>query len=354
MFEIELLKEKDEHQYSDMLKNSSVSMLYHSIPFRNLMIEFLECEPLFLIAKKDGEVVGGLPSFLKKNSNYGNILNSLPFFGSNGGFVVDSNLNNEEIEEIKKSLLIEFNKLAEDNNCVLSTIITSPFDNDIEFYNQNISYKFKDGRIGQIAVFENPTYDLENYIMYNIIEKRCRAAIRRPIKQGITVQESNDFQPLFEMHTENISSKSGIVKPFNFFESAQKNLKKNYSLTYAVKEDKIIAGLLLLYFKDTVEYFTPAFYLDQAIEQGTSLLMYDGMKKAIDNGYRYWNFGGTWETQTGVYKFKKSWGAQDFQYNYYIQMYENIDQILELTPEVLVNEYKWFYVVPFSELKSNK
>lgn len=352
MLEIKLLENSEEEEYNTFLDNSTESMFFHSIPYRNLLKEFLECEPYFLIARKKDVIIGALPSFLKTNTSYGNILNSLPFFGSNGGFIIDSQLEDIEKGEIKKELLAKFNELANENDCVLSTIITSPFDKDLGFYENNISYRYKDSRTGQIAVFEDPTEDLEEYIMYNIIEKRCRAAIRRPIKQGVTVELLDDFKPLFEMHTENLTSKGGISKPLSFFEAVKKNLGGNFNLMYAIKDDKIIAGLLLFYFKNSVEYFTPAFYIEHAVEQGMSLLMYEGMKKAIADGYKYWNFGGTWASQEGVYKFKKSWGGKDFPYYYYITQHGNIDKIMESTPEKLIEEYKWFYVLPFSELRN--
>lgn len=342
--------------YTNMLYNCSKSMFFHSIPYQNLLKDFLESEPCYLIAKENDRVVGAIPSFLKVNKKYGNIINSLPFFGSNGGVLVNSRLNYEEKMKIKKELLKEFNNLALEKDCILSTIITSPFDNDVSFYEENLGYKFKDERIGQITDFGSKnTSDIENKIMYNIVEKRNRAAIRRPIKNNIIVESSNDFNPLYEMHNDNISSKGGIVKPKSFFQKILNHFKEEeFDLMYAKKEDKIIAGLLLFYFKDTVEYYTPALDVMYAKEQGTSLLIFEEMKKAIKNGYRYWNWGGTWKTQEGVYKFKRGWGAKDYPYYYYTSQHENIDNILELHPQDLIKEYKWFYVLPFNELKDVK
>lgn len=351
MIKITLLTEKDEEKYTNMLYNSNEAMFYHSIPFRNLLECFLSCKSYHIIAKENDKVIGCIPTFLKTNKKYGNILNSLPFFGSNGGFLIDSRLDNNKRIYIKKELLKKFVDIAHNNNCILSTIITSPFDKDFSFYEENLQYNFKDERIGQITEFKSKNVnDIENEIMYNIVEKRNRATIRKPLKCGITFEYSNDFRPLFEMHKEGMLNKEGIVKPLKFFQNVSDSLN-NFNIIYAKKEGEIIAGLLLFYFKDTVEYFTPAFYLEHRKEQALSLLIFEEMKKAIKNGYKYWNWGGTGNTQKGVYEFKKGWGAKDYSYYYYISQYGNIDNILKLSQEALINEYKWFYVLPFNKLK---
>jgi hypothetical protein len=346
---------EEEESYINLVYNCNEAMFYHSILYRNLFRDFLESEPCYIIAKENDRVIGAIPGFLRVNKKYGNIINSLPFFGSNGGVLVDSRLNYDEKIEIKKRLIEEFTNFALERDCVLSTIITSPFDKNPSFYENNVQYKFKDARIGQITEFKSTTGDIEQEIMYGIIEKRNRAAIRRPIKNNITIEFSNDFNPLYEMHNENISGKGGIVKPRSFFQKILNTFKEGeFDIMYAKKGSEIIAGLLLFYFKDTVEYFTPATFIKYRKEQGISLLIFKGMKKAIKNGYRYWNFGGTWKTQEGVYKFKRGWGAKDYPYYYYISQYDTIDDIMKLSPEELIKEYKWFYILPFNELKGVK
>jgi len=344
MFEISLLKRSEESAYTEMLHRCNESMLFHSIPYRNLLKEFLSVKSYFIIAKRYDEIVGAIPAYIKENSQYGNVINSSPFFGSNGGFLVDSSLSYSEKKEIKKGLVQDYNGLAIDKDCVLSTIITSPFDSDVSFYEDNVEYKFRDYRIGCIK-------KLNNYDIISTLTSRCRRAIRRAIKHGITFEYSDDFNPLFEMHKESISSKGGLVKPLSFFKEVSRLMKSHYELTYAKKDDAIIAGLLVFKFKNTIEYFTPAQFLEYAKEQGTSLLIFKGMKKAIEDNYEYWNFGGMGESQTGVYMFKKSWNVDDFPYHYYITQYGDIDMILELGPKEIIEKYKWFYLLPFNQLK---
>ena len=354
MIETKLLTRECEPSYKDFLFDCPEAMLFHSIKYRNLLSEFLGCEACYIVVIEDGVVVGALPAFIKENHKTGNVLNSLPFFGSHGGFLVKSNLEFDKKTNIKMLLLERFKKLASEKECVLSTIITSPLDSEPSFYEHNVNYKYKDNRVAQIVEFSDEITDAEYEIMYNIIEPDNRRAIRRPIKNGVYLELSNDFGPLYAMHNENISSKGGSVKPLDFFLKVQRIMSgDDYRLMYAIKDGVIIAGLLVFYFKNFVEYYTPALRYEFSVEQGTTFLIFQGMKQAINAGYKYWNFGGTAAGQTSLHKFKSRWGTRDHPYFYYVIQHSNIDKILAMKPEEIVEAYKWFYVLPFDRLGDN-
>ena len=82
-----------------------------------------------------------------------------------------------------------------------------------------------------------------------------------------------------------------------------------------------------------------------------ALLIHEAMKDAAVRGYQYWNWGGTWLTQSGVYDFKKKWGTKDYPYYYYTQV--NNEKILYLRKEDLLETFPGFFVVPFNQLKAH-
>ena len=347
MIEISLLSSSEEKSYSTFLKNSSESMFFHSIPYKNLLEELLSVKSFFLIAKKNEQIIGALPLFQKKNEEYGNILNSSPFIGSNGGFLIDSHLDFLKQREIKQSLLENMYEIAGMENCILSTIISSPFDRDTIFYEDFIKYSYRGYRVGHIKHLNN-TFSCPEESILKTVDKRCRNTITRSMK-NLELEHSDDFETLFILHKKNMEKKGASFKPLKFFELIKKYFSpEEYELTYALKNGEPMAGLLVFFFKDTVEYFTPAFNYDYRTEQPTSFLIFHSMKKAIQNGYKYWNFGGTiLPSQTGVANFKKSWGSFEYPYYYYTIKHQDIDKILKLKSEVILENYRWFYVIPF-------
>jgi hypothetical protein len=97
-----------------------------------------------------------------------------------------------------------------------------------------------------------------------------------------------------------------------------------------------------------VEYFTPATDVGYRGLQPMSLLVFTAMQDAVRRGCRWWNWGGTWVTQDGVYRFKKRWGTVDRRYFYHTTVFDK--GILRCSPEQLLEAYPYFYVVPFTQL----
>ena len=165
---------------------------------------------------------------------------------------------------------------------------------------------------------------------------------------NLHIEYSDDFSSLCALHKENMNGK-GPNKPEKFFDLVKKYISpEKYELSYAVLNGERIGGLLIFYFKETVEYFTPAFNRDFQAEQATSFLIFHAMKNAIRKGYKFWNFGGTrLPGQEGVAKFKKSWGATEFPYYYFTTIHRDIDHLKRLDPKTITENYPWFYVIPF-------
>ena len=126
--------------------------------------------------------------------------------------------------------------------------------------------------------------------------------------------------------------------------------KESYKIYIAEKDGEKIGALLLFYFNKTVEYFTPAIVEKHRNLQASALLIYKAMIDASTNGYHWWNWGGTWLSQGGVYDFKKKWATLDYPYFYYTTIYD--ENLLNTPKEILLKEYPYFFVAPFGKLKT--
>jgi len=357
LIDVNLLVEGDSKEYEELVKKSGAGMFYHSLKYRDLLDDFMDdARPLYLVAKRDGKIAGALPSFLKENDRLGNILNSLPFFGSIGGVLVDGELPGELQQEVREKLLGGFDELARDNGCVLSTIITSPFDKESAFYGE-MTPDFGDTRTCQIVSLPGKE-DGAGEKLLSLFESSGRRNVKRALSAGVDVFPSTTAESMGELvsiHRENISAKGGVVKPPSFFEKIFKHFEpdEDFSIYTAKKDGAVVSALLLFYYNGVVEYFTPATRVEFRSLQVGPLLIYSGMADAIERGCGYWNFGGTWPTQEALYRFKRKWGAADYPYRYIIRKHGDIGHILDLSPAELGEEYRWFYALPHSELKSN-
>jgi len=351
MIDINLLQTDDETEYETALKTDAHALLYGSIKYRNLLRQVTNCQDLYLIAKNQGEIVGILPFFLKRNSKYGDILNSLPFYGSNGGVMCRPAFGDNLA--IKRKLLDAAHQLAIEKGVVLSTIITSPFEADTDIYETYSGYNFKDSRIGLICRL--PQADDIELALMEMIHSKTRNLVKKAVKENIVCRRSNsikDLKLLAAMHKQNMEAIGGIAKDWSFFQNIPEifEFDKDYCVYIAELNNKPISTLLVFYYHLTVEYYTPAIVAEYRNLQPNSLLIYEAMKDASTRGFQYWNWGGTWVGQDALYHFKKRWGADDYPYHYYVKAYRDIARITSMEKHHILQEYPFFYVVPFSEL----
>jgi hypothetical protein len=352
MVKIELLSPNLEEKYEDFLAQCPEGIFYHSLKWRDVIRSFIKADDYYFIAREGKEIVGAFPSFLKENSRYGNIINSLPFYGSHGAILAK---NSAEKDRIRKKLLGAFDSFAREKRCLLANIISSPFEKNPSFYLGEWQPDYIDERIAQITTLPQNTTSLENALK-KLIDRNRRDAVRKALKSGISLKSSSeppDIAPLYQIHKENLTALKGIVKPRVFFQRVIDIMDagKDYQIYYAEREGEIIAGLLVFYYKNMVEYAVPVVRLKYRNLQPLSLIIYEEMLEAMKCNYRYFNFGGTWKSTKTLYQFKKRWGARDYPYFYYIKAYADISHLKKLSQETILREYPWFYVIPFSELE---
>ncbi len=346
------LSESEFGNYTDFLLKNELSLFYLSIEYKELLEHLLGCESQYLIAKNSkGSIVGAFPLMISKKGKIGRVANSLPYYGSNGGIIVDQSLSNQVKNEIRTELYLAGENCIRDCGCVASTIVSSPFDNASGFYKENVSYDFMDHRIGQITCLPLPGVDLETRLMQMLQDPRPRN-IRKARKTGVSCGYGfgeDELNFLYTTHQTNMKAIGGLAKDKEFFLLVPKIFHHSqYRVYVAEKDGEKVAAILLFYFNKTVEYFTPVVVEDARKYQPTALIIFEAMKDAVNEGYRYWNWGGTWASQNGVYDFKKRWGALDYPYSYFIKLYG--EDILSSSKSDLLHEYPGFYVVPFNQI----
>lgn len=345
MYKSLILNKKHEKEYKIFLKKNNKFLWYSSLEYKLLLESYLKVKSIYFIVKLDKKIVGALPLMLKSNSDIGNVINSLPYYGSNGAFLIDSNLKKDSREKIMHLLLKSLSEYTEVNKIASATIITSPMDKfSKNFLENNSDFKIIDYRIGQLTILPKSCDEL-----LSLFENPRPRNIRKAIKSGVIVRKSSkkeDFDFLAINHHKNIEKIGGMPKSNLFFDQVRKNISpKNYSLYVAELDGKRIGALLLFYFNDTVEYFTPCTIFDFRNLQPSSLIIFEAMKDAIIKKYKYWNWGGTWQSQKGVYSFKKKWGAINKKYFYFSKVFNQ--NIFDVPESTLLETYQHFYTIPF-------
>jgi len=327
-----------------ILKNPN-SLVYSNPRFIRLVEAHLNAKSKWLTARRGDTIVGMMPYIISEGA-FGAVFNSLAYFGSNGGVIQHS-----ADVEAKGSIIKTFFNEAEEANAASATVISNPLENDEIFYENTIDDFILDKRISQITHL--PEVEDEDELIKHFQDPRPRN-IRRAIKEGVVIKKRHDESAinfLYDTHLSNMTAIGGLPKKKSFFTSIPKHMKQDeWAIFVASRGGEDVAALLLFYFNNTVEYYTPVITEKYKNTQALALTIYMAMKDAMRDGYGNWNWGGTWLSQGGVYNFKKRWGTSEYCYFYYTKLYN--EKIINCTPRVLLENYPGLFVIPFEHLRS--
>jgi hypothetical protein len=336
---VEILDGRLEERYEDFVRSFPGSLLYYSSRFKGLLVQLLGCAEEYLVAVERGTICGIWPLlYITRGSQ--RVYNSLPFYGSNGGPLATS-------RAASLSLVDAYNEIATSAGTLSSTMVANPFvTQDLSA----VACNFNDRRIGQFTplALEGDPWQ----VILGEAEASARRNVRKALRTGIEVERDDcALEVLRGIHQANMDAMGGKAKPESFFSLIPQYFDSgtDYRVYLAKMHGRVVAGLLAFYFNRTVEYYTPAVDHEYRSSQPLALLIITAMSDAADRGYQTWNWGGTWLSQTGVYRFKRKWAARETEYFYYTQVNEL--SILDLSREEISETFRGFYVVPFSALK---
>lgn len=337
--ELICLTENQFEKYDSFLSEFDRTLLFHSSCYLKLIAAETQSEFKILASVQDQKIIGTLTYFVKETP-WGLIVNSNPYYGSNGGIVTKDLATIQILADAWMSI---------SSTAASSTYITTPF-----FEKHDVDHFLK--LSNQFIVTDRMTHinDLTPYTaedIFSMYHSKTRNMVRKSLKYDVqVVEDSNDFDSLYKIHKANMDTIGGKAKSIHFFENIRKFFTpgKDYKVFYAIHENKKIAGLLLFYFNKTVEYFTPVVDVEYRDWQPLSLLIHNSFIDSIQNGYKFYNWGGSWKSQESLILFKSRWGGIETNYQYFTQI--NNPKLYKATRSDLEKYAEYFFVVPYDLL----
>lgn len=325
----------DAKAFDEFLRTHETSLLYHSSAYAGLIAEHLQAENATLVAWDGGGIAGVLP-MLRLRTQHGSVYNSMPYYGSNGGVIASS-------EAARAALVREYRSILQERETIAGVVIGNPLDGGE--VGDDIPRTFDDSRIGLLT-------ELDGGDVLERIDSTARRNVQKAQRSNVEVfHDAAAFERLYELHVVNMTAIHAPPKTRSFFDAIGRHFRygDDYRVYATRKNGRITAALLVFLFNRTVEYYTPAIDEEFRSDQPLSLLCVTAMRDAASRGFRWWNWGGTQVSQTGIYRFKKKWSTLERTYHYAIQM--NRPDMLEWPGSRFREEFPGFYVVPFAALR---
>ena len=219
------------------LRGRRGGLIYHSIRYRELLMDHLGCEPEYLVARESGEIRGVLP--MRATDSGGWVCNSLPFYGSHGSPVADDPTPSGTARRLQRAGHRQAYACRDHGRQpVLATIprpqsTTSP---------RSASAK-QPCRLDRA----------DPEVLMGLFAKNAGAmsvsADRRGVKVGLDHESLGD---LCHIHQENLFAAGGLPKSNEFFEGlAGTSIVPRISRSLGCPmEESMVAALLVLYFAE--------------------------------------------------------------------------------------------------------
>ena len=266
------------------------------------------------------------------SEKYGTVVNSLPFFGSHGGPIANSNSKFLELINHFKTEIIKISPAA-------ISVIENPFQPLDENVMGELGLKVVDNRIGQFTPLPS---EMQNFHV------KTRNSIRKGQKLNLKIEVRGDDESwhwMQQKHQESIISLKGIPKKMEIFNAIRQIFKESAQLWVGFLNEKPISAVLTIRYRNTIEYFTPVVDENYRDTQALSAVIYEAMQVSGRAGAKLWNWGGTWASQKGVYRFKSRWGSIDKPYRYFNKV--KSEDLLKASKDEIVNSFPFFYVKKF-------
>jgi hypothetical protein len=346
-------------ELSAFLAQCPERLIYYAPSYLAFLQEAVGGEYTVLCVRNGEDILGIFPYFRKADAELGTVFNSLPWYGSHGACLVHPEADQEAV---RRKLLVAFAaKLAAEARLLSATVSLSPFEEiHASLYHEKLKPQATDSRIGQ--VLHLPALSSEgwnargmNNPLMTRMRQKARNCLYKGLRQGFThqINDSNEaWDFLYSTHCENMAAIGGVPKQKEHLAALRRHIPSELrKLHLALLDGKTVAALLCFYYPPSVEYIMPVAKVEYRSEQPLSFLIHTAMIDAVQQGYNYWNFGGTWHTQKSLHRFKAGWGAADHPYSYFIMCSEwGMERIRQFGKE-LCSRFPNYYVYPFHLLE---
>jgi len=291
--EIKRLEEEDYPDWEEYIKKHPDASFFHQLGWKKVIEKTFGYKSIYLIAKEDNKIKGILPLFLVKQIN-GKKLLSLPF-STEGGVIVDSeNIAVELIEKAKKIV-------KEEDLDYLELRQGKDLKSDLSTKDYYYDLKLK--------------LDKNSEIIWKNMDRKNRNAIRKAEKLNITTDKGlKYFEDFYKIFSVNMRDLGTPVDKKNFYENIIDEFKNNIEIVVAKLNNKVIASIFLLKFKNIIKSEWASSYRKCFGYNPNQATYWRAIKDAC-NGFGIFDFGRSMENE-GTFFFKKKWGARPIQLHY--------------------------------------
>ncbi|MBL7147202.1 MAG: GNAT family N-acetyltransferase [Nanoarchaeota archaeon] len=334
------LTDEYNEKWNHYIQANKKAIVFHTLEWKNIVQKVYKFKPYYFLAIENGKTKGILCSFLTKGL-FGKKIVSTPFNFYNPPLFDD--------EETGKELIDHIINVGKKEN--------------VRYVELKALEKFNPELISQLNIQENEHHFISNLKLesnpeknyYPRLKKNLRTLKRNAEKEKVILREFRDESELkqfYDILVKLYRNKHNMIpQPYALFHEMYKTFGENFKLLVAVHKSKIIAGMVLLFFKKQAVYAYGASDQDYVRFSPGTLLIDEAIRKTSKMGYAELDFGLTSPFQKNLLDYKSNWGAKSLKLPYYYALIRS-NQIPELDFSTAYKPLrKYFKYVPLPVVK---
>jgi len=318
--------------------SSETVSLFHLIGWKDAVEKTFSHKPHYIMAMRGEKMCGILPLFEIKSRIFGHALVSVPF-GVYGGICAQDQEACDSLKSSAETLAnligVDYLELRNKVNPLRQFSSFSQFENGPNGQNRlngpdSPKWKTKD----LYVTFQRPIFETIDK-NFDAIPRKQRRMIRQGMKNDLNSKTGGikDLEEFYSIYARNVRDLGSPVYPLAFFKALMENFNDSFILSIW-KNEKMVAGVLTFVFKDIVmPYYGGGLreYFDYAIND---FMYWELMKYGCEKGYNVFDFGRS-KKDTGSYHFKRHWGFEPTDLNYYCYLVKskNIPNVSPVNPK---------------------
>ena len=314
MMEICELKQSDEKAWDEYVLEHPNSTFYHQIGWKNVVEKSYGHKPYYLLAKEDKEIKGVFPLFLMKSMLFGRKLVSVPF-APYGGMCADDVV-------VERALIGEAERVVKEMD--LDYLEVKNLSSDVSGLVTNDAY---------FTLILKLERDPE--LIWQKFSRKVRNATRKAMKSGLeVVRGDNHDRDFYRIYAKNMRGLGAPVHAYSFYANLLSEFPDQTEIAVVRYERRVIAGIFLLYFRDTIISGWASSDKSYQRFNPNNLLYWEMVKHGCEEEYMYFDFGRS-IADSGTYHFKKPWGAEVRQlcYQYYLNKAKKMPDTSQTSPK---------------------
>jgi FemAB-related protein (PEP-CTERM system-associated) len=316
------LRDSDHDSWDRFVSRSAEATFFHRAGWRQVIASSLRHPSYYLLAERDGRIVGVLPLVHVRSRLFGSALISTAFCVQGGPLADD--------EPARAALVREAIGLAEN--------VRADY---VEFRCAHKPDESWQARADLYVSFRSKIEPDPDKAMLAIPRKQ-RAMIRKGIKLGLTSDIDADVDRFYDVYATSLRNLGTPVLPKAYFRAVKGAFADDCAIVTITEEGRPVSSVLSFYFRDTVlPYYGGGTERARSVA-ANDFMYWEVMRRAQERQLTWFDFGRS-KVNSGSFAFKKNWGfrPEPLVYSYYLRGGSKLPDINPLNPKYRAFIWMW-------------